>query len=139
MKVQVLAKGMEGQDNCRVRFLIFQSSAQVNGKAFVSGCAEVFEQNTVPLKIGAQHFWQGEDIMPVVDWSQDSGNEELGGGKDIFLMAGRAKPAAFAGESEQCIESTRGAMNACEAAFKVAAVQKFVDDGEKCLSRMALS
>ena len=77
--------------------------------------------------------------MPVVDWSQDSGNEELGGGKDIFLMAGRAKPAAFAGESEQCIESTRGAMNACEAAFKVAAIEEFVDDGEKCLSRMALS
>jgi hypothetical protein len=24
----------------------------------VSGCAEVFEQNTVSLKIGAQHFWQ---------------------------------------------------------------------------------
>ena len=58
MKVQVLAKGMEGQDDCRVRFLIFQSSAQVNGKAFVSGCAEVFEQNTMSLKIGAQHFWQ---------------------------------------------------------------------------------
>jgi hypothetical protein len=49
---------MEGQDDCRVRFLIFQSSAQVNGKAFVSGCAEVFEQNTMSLKIGAQHFWQ---------------------------------------------------------------------------------
>jgi hypothetical protein len=58
MKVQVLAKGMEGQDDCRVRFLIFQSSAQVNGKAFVSGCAGVFEQNTMSLKIGAQHFWQ---------------------------------------------------------------------------------
>ena len=58
MKVQVLAKGMEGQDNCWVRFLIFQSSAQINGKAFVSRCAEVFEQNTVSLKIGAQHFWQ---------------------------------------------------------------------------------
>jgi hypothetical protein len=24
----------------------------------VSGCAEVFEQNTMSLKIGAQHFWQ---------------------------------------------------------------------------------
>ena len=48
--------------------------------------------------------------MPVVDWSQDSGNEELGGGEDIFLMTGGAEPAAFAGESEQCIKSTRGAM-----------------------------
>jgi len=53
MKVQVLAKGMEGQDDCRVRFLIFQSSAQINGKAFVSGCAGRARSSVCPLRCPA--------------------------------------------------------------------------------------
>ena len=59
MKVQVLAKGMEGQDNCWVRFLIFQSSAQVNGKAFVSGCAGRARSSVCPLRCPLRSLWMG--------------------------------------------------------------------------------
>jgi hypothetical protein len=60
----------------------------------------MFEERTVPLEISAEHLRQSQDVVPVGDWSENAREEEIGAGLDVFLVAGRAKPARFAGEGE---------------------------------------
>ena len=62
------------------------------------------------------------------DWSENAGDEEFGAGLDIFLVAGRAEPAGFAGEGEECVEAAVVTADACETAFEGAVVDELVDD-----------
>ena len=62
------------------------------------------------------------------DWSENAGDEKFGAGLDVFLVAGRAEPAGFAGEGEECVEAAVVTADAGEAAFEGAAVEEFVDD-----------
>jgi hypothetical protein len=55
----------------------------------------------VALEVGPQHFRDGQDVMTMRDGGQNMVGDEFGGGLDFALMAGRAEPAAFAGEGQQ--------------------------------------
>lgn len=90
--------------------------------------AETFEERTVPLEISAEHLRQCEDVVPVGDWSENAGDEEFGAGLDIFLVAGRAEPAGFAGEGKKCVEAAVVTADACETAFEGTAVEELVDN-----------
>jgi hypothetical protein len=59
--------------------------------------------------------------------SKDAGYEEFGAGLDVFLVAGRAGPAGFAEEGEECVEAAVVTADAGKAAFEGAAVEEFVD------------
>ena len=62
------------------------------------------------------------------DWSENAGDEKFGAGLDIFLVAGRAEPAGFAGEGEECVEAAVVTADACETAVEGAAVEELIDD-----------
>jgi hypothetical protein len=64
----------------------------------------------------------------VGDWSENALDEEFGAGLDVFLVAGRAEPAGFAGEGKGCVEAAVVTADAGKIAFKGAAVEEFVDD-----------
>jgi hypothetical protein len=59
--------------------------------------------------------------------SEDTADEEGGGSLDVFLVAGGAEPAAFAGEGQEIFVLAVVAAEAGEAAVEVAAVDKLVD------------
>ena len=65
-----------------------------------AGCflLALLSKTGVALEIGAKHLGQGQDVVAVGHGRQDAGGEEGGGGLDVFLVAGGAKPAALAGE-----------------------------------------
>jgi len=64
----------------------------------------------------------------VGDWSENASEEEIGAGLDVFLVAGRAKPARFAGEGEESVEAAVVTADASETAFEGAAVEELFDD-----------
>ncbi len=128
MKIEVFAKGVEGENDGWMRLGFTECRTEIKGEAMMGCGAEMFEERTVPLEISAEHLRQGEDVVPVGDWSENAGDEEFGAGLDIFLVAGRAEPAGFAGEGKECVEAAVVTADACEAAFEGAAVEEFVDD-----------
>jgi len=67
--------------------------------------------------------------MPVRDRSEDALYDKGGGSLDVFLMAGRAEPAAFTGKSQESIEAAGVAMDSSEAAFEIAAIEEFMNNG----------
>jgi hypothetical protein len=99
----------------------------------VGQSAEALEEEAVTLEIGAEHSRNGQDVVAVGHGSQHMVQDEAGGGLDVFLVAGRAEPAALAGEGEQELVLAMVAADASEAAGQVAAFQKLVnylrDDG----------
>ena len=102
--------------------------ADVFGEALVCQGAEAFEEPAVTLEIGAEHFRNRQDVMAVGHGRQDAGGEEGGGGLDVFLVAGGAEPAAFAGEGQEVFVAAVVAADAGEASVEIAAVEEFVDD-----------
>ena len=90
--------------------------------------AEALEEVAVALEIGAEHFWDGQDVVAVGHGRQDLVEDEAAGGLDVFLVAGGTEPAAFAGEGEQVLVRAVVAANAGKAALEVAALEEFVDD-----------
>ena len=93
MKIEVFAKGVEGENDGWMRLGFTECGTEIKGEALMGRRAEMFEERTVPLEIGAEHLRQCEDVVPVGDCSKDAGDEEFGAGLDVFLMAGRAEPA----------------------------------------------
>ena len=111
VKIEVFAKGMEGQDDCGMRLFIPEGCSEIDRQTLLSGGAEVFEKDPVPQEIGTEHFWESQDVMPVRDRSEDALYDKGGGSLDVSLMAGRAEPAAFTGKSEESIEPAGVAMD----------------------------
>ena len=128
MKIEVFAKGVEGENDGWMRLGFTECRTEIKGEALMGCGAEMFEERTVPLEISAEHLRQGEDVVPVGDWSENAGDEEFGAGLDIFLVAGRAEPAAFTGKSQESIEAAGVAMDSSEAAFEIPAIEEFMDD-----------
>ena len=93
MKIEVFAKGVEGENDGWMRLGFTECRTEIKGEALMGCSAEMFEERTVPLEISAEHLRQCEDVVPVGDCSKDAGDEELGAGLDVFLVAGRAEPA----------------------------------------------
>ena len=129
VKIEVFAKSVEGQDDCGMRLFIPEGRSESDRQTLLSGGAEVFEKDPVPQEIGTEHFWQCQDVMPVRDRSEDALYDKSGGSLDVFLMAGRAEPAAFTGKSQESIEAAGVAMNSSEAAFEIPAIEEFVNNG----------
>lgn len=129
VKIEVFAKSVEGQDDCGMRLFIPEGRSEIDRQTLLSGGAEVFEKDPVPQEIGTEHFWQCQDVMPVRDRSEDALYDKGGGGLDVFLMAGRAKPAAFTGKSQESIEAAGVAMDSSEAAFEIPAIEEFMNNG----------
>ena len=88
--------------------------------------AQASEQVAVTLEIGAQHFRDGQDVVAVRHGGQHVVQDEAGGGLDVFLVAGRAKPAALAGKGQEILMLAMVAANSGETAFEVAALQEFM-------------
>ena len=76
----------------------------------------------------AQHFRDGQDLVAVGHRGHHPVQDEPGGVLDVFLVAGGAEPAAFAGEGQQILVLAAVAADPGEAAFEVAAFEEFVDD-----------
>ena len=128
VEIEVFAKSVEGQDDCGMRLFIPEGRSESDRQTLLSGGAEVFEKDPVPQEIGTEHFWQCQDVMPVRDRSEDALYDKGGGSLDVFLMAGRAEPAAFTGKSEESIEPAGVAMNSSEAAFEIPAIEEFMNN-----------
>ena len=128
MKIEVFAKGVEGEKDGWMRFGFAERGAQIKGEALMGYGAKMLEERTMSLEIGAEHLRQREDVVLVGDCGKDAGYEEFGAGLDVFLVAGRAEPAGFAGEGEECVEAAVVTADAGETAFEGAAVEEFVDD-----------
>ena len=69
VKIEVFAKSVEGQDDCGMRLFIPEGRSEIDRQTLLSGGAEVFEKDPVPQEIGTEHFWEGQDVMPVRDRS----------------------------------------------------------------------
>jgi hypothetical protein len=128
MKIEVFAKGVEGENDGGMRLGFAECGAQIKRETLMGCSAEMLEERAVPLKIGAEHLRQSEDVVPVGDCGKDAADEELGAGLDVFLVAGRTEPARFTGKSEKSVEAAVVTADAGEAAFEGAAVEEFVDD-----------
>ena len=128
MEVEVFAEGVEGEDESGMGGGEIEGGAEVFGETLVGQGAEGFEEGAVALEIRAEHLGQGQDVMAVGHGREDAGGEEGGGGLDVFLMAGGAEPAAFAGESQEVFVPAMVAADTGETAVEVAAVEEFVDD-----------
>ena len=141
VEIEVFAEGVEGHDDAGDALGAGQGGAEVFLEAFMGEGAEALEEVAVALEIGAEHFGDGQDVVAVGHGRQDAGGEEGGGGLDVFLVAGGAEPAAFAGEGQEVFEAAVVAADAGEAAFEVAAVEELVDDlrddGAQGASRMS--
>ncbi len=128
MKIEVFAKGVEGENDGWMCLGFTECRTEIKGEALMGCGAEMFEERTVPLEISAEHLRQSQDVVPVGDWSENASEEEIGAGLDVFLVAGRAKPARFAGEGEESVEAAVVTADASETAFEGAAVEELVDD-----------
>ncbi len=82
-----------------MRLFLPESCPEIDRQTLLSGGAEVFEKDPVPQEIGTEHFWESQDLMPVRDRGEDALYDKGDGSLDVFLMAGRAEPAAFTGKS----------------------------------------
>ena len=85
MKIEVFAKGVEGENDGWMRLGFTECRTEIKGEALMGCGAEMFEERTVPLEISAEHLRQCEDVVPVGDCSKDAGDEELGAGLDVFV------------------------------------------------------
>jgi hypothetical protein len=128
VKVQILAKGVDGHDAGGDAIGHFEGGLLVFNEAFLGQTAEVFDQVAVVLKVGAQHFWNGEHIVTMGYRGQNVFRNELGGGLDVLLVAGGAEPTAFAGESQKVFFLAVVASNAGKTPFQVAAIHEFAND-----------
>jgi len=81
----------------------------------------------VALEVGPQHFRDGQDVMTMRDGGQHMVGDKIGGGLDLALVAGRAEPAAFAGEGQEVFMLAFVTADPCEPSFEIAAVQEFAD------------
>lgn len=84
-------------------------------------------------KIGAQHLRDGKGDMPVRNREQNALGHQRPEQQHLFLVAGRTKPAALAGEGEQMVFLAVIATDAGEAALQISAIHELVhhlgDDG----------
>ncbi len=124
----MIAKSVEGQDDCGIRLFIPEGCAEIDRRTLVCSVAEVFEKDPVPQEIGMEHFGECQDVMPVRDRSEDALYDKGGGSLDILLMAGRAEPAPFTGKSEESIEPAGVAMASSKGAFEIPTSEKFMAD-----------
>ncbi len=108
-------------DNARNAFGAAQGGAEVLGKSLVGECAKPFEQRSVALEIGAQHFGDSQDIVAVRHRRQHVFQDKARGRLNIFLVAGRAKPPALAGEGQQILMLAMVAANPGKASLQIAA------------------
>lgn len=122
VKIELFTKSVEGRDDCGMRHFIPEGRSEIDRQTLLSGGAEVFEKDPVSQETGTEHFGECQDVMPVRNRSEntlyDKGRRSL----DVFLMAGRAEPAAFTGKSAESIEPAGVAMNSSKAAFEIATV-----------------
>jgi hypothetical protein len=76
---------VQGHDHGGYALRAFQGSPEVISDAFMRESTEFFEQAAMTLKIGAQHFGNRQDVMPVRHRRQHLVYDEFGSGLDVFL------------------------------------------------------
>ena len=94
----------------------------------MSEAAEVLEQVAVEAEVRAQHLGDTQREVPVRNREQDRLGEQGAEKLHLLLVAGRAEPAAFAGERQQVLVLAVVAPDAGEATRQIAAVQELVND-----------
>ena len=99
MKIEVFAIGVEGENKGRNAFREIEGELEGLGDGFLSEGRDVPEKAAVALKEGTKQLGQGQDEVAVWDGEENVIDEVCGGGLDLALMAGRAEPSTFAGES----------------------------------------
>jgi hypothetical protein len=123
MKVEIFAKGVEGEEDAGHACGAVQGGAQIFGEAFLGQRAEPLEQVAMALEKRAEYFGDGQGVMAVGHWHNHVVEDEAGSGFDVFLVAGGTEPAAFAGEGQRVLMGAVVAADAGEAAFEVAAFE----------------
>jgi hypothetical protein len=85
VEVQVFAEGVQGEDDTAYALRAIEGCPEILGDAFMRESTEFFEQAAMTLKIGAQHFGNRQDVMPVRHRRQHLVYDEFGSGLDVFL------------------------------------------------------
>ena len=116
VEVQILAEGVNGHDDAGDAFGQAQARAQKLDQALVGDAAEVFEQIAVVAEVRAEHLGDAEHEMPVRHRIEDALGQQRPEELDLLLVAGRAEPAALAGEGQQAVLLAVIAPDAGEAA-----------------------
>ena len=100
MKVEIFPESMYGHNDTGHTLGLIQGDPHDIADTLLGDAAEVFEQIAVVAKIRAQHFGDGEGDVAVGNRKKDGlckqSSEEL----YLFLVAGWAEPASFAGECQ---------------------------------------
>ena len=56
MKIEVFAKGVEGENDGWMRLGFTGSGTEIKGEALMGCGAEMFQERTMPLEISAEHL-----------------------------------------------------------------------------------
>ena len=80
-----------------------QARAQKLDQALVGDAAEVFEQIAVVEEVRAEHLGDAEHEMSVRHRIEDALGQQRPEELVLLLVAGRAEPAALAGEGQQAV------------------------------------
>ena len=86
---------------------------------------EAPKKAAVTLEERPEQLGQGQYEMPVGHGQENVVDQVGGGGLDLALVAGRAEPAAFAGEGQEKFVAAVVAAYARKAPFQDAAVEEF--------------
>jgi hypothetical protein len=86
-----------------------------------------FEQIAVVAEVRAEHLGDAEHEMPVWHQIEDALGQQRPEELDLLLVAGRAEPAALAGEGQQAVLLAVIAPDAGEAAGQVPALEELLD------------
>jgi len=87
MKIEVFAKGMEGENKGRNTFGKIEGELEGLGDGFLSESRDASEKTAVALKEGTKELGQGQDEVAVLDGEENVIDEVRGGGLDLALMA----------------------------------------------------
>lgn len=128
VEVEILAEGVEGEEEGRASARQSQGGAKKLGQRLLRDGTEAPEEGAIAAKERAQYFGQGEDDV-TVGYRQENVVHQVGGGlENLALMAGGTEPTSLAGEGDEVFVRAMVAADAGEATFEDAALKELPED-----------
>ena len=127
VEVEVFAEGMNGHDDAGRALGQPERGAMELGQAAVGDAAEFLDEPAMKSEIRAQHLGDSERQVPVRHGRQDGIRQQRAEELHLFLVAGRAEPAALARERQQVIVLAVVAAHAGEAIGEIPATHELAD------------
>ena len=128
MEPEIVAKGVDGQDDGGHTFRRAQDGAQIIAQAVFRRRAEGLQEGPVVAEIGPQHDGDGEHVVPVRQAREYAPSHTVAKKQDTLLVATGAEPPAPAGEGQKIVLPALRTADAGEAAREIATGEEFFHD-----------